>query len=174
MVTLRKLGVFLGGAVLALVISGVGDAPAAGKDDSLVLVYEGNRLSVKQSASVPYSDLQSMLQAVRRSPLIDQYGILLFRNFPRSIAGYVFAVEREGTLSLGSQLHEWDAADYRYRFSRSELFRSYQPLEGELPWTWLVEIPVSRTVGVSLVIRAVEERWPVKSVSISVRTQPPS
>lgn len=172
MVTVRNLGFLLWCTILALISSGVGGATPAERVDSLVLVYEGNRLSVKQSASVPYSDLRSMLEALRHNPLIDEYAILLFRNFPQSITGYVFAVEREGTLSLGSQLHEWDASGYRYRFSRSELFRSYQPLEGSLPWTWLVVVPVSGVRQASLVIRAEDGQWPVKSVSISVKTEP--
>lgn len=155
-----------------LLLSRGGDAAPARDADSLVLVYEANRLSVKRSSPVPYSDLSSMLTALRRGSLVGRYAIVLFRDSPREIVGYVLAVEREGTLSLGSQLHEWDASDQEYRFARGELYRSYQPLEGNKPWTWLVSIPISRELQASLMIRAADGRWPVGSVSIAVVAQP--
>lgn len=169
---IRDLGSVVRCAVLVLLLARVGDAAPARVADSLVLVYEAHRLSVKQSAPVPYPDLSSMMTAIQRASLVGRYAIVLFRDSPREIIGYVLAVEREGTLSLGSQLHEWDASDRRYRFLRGDLYRSYQPLEGNMPWTWLVTIPVSRERQASLVIRAVEARWPVESVSISVMAQP--
>lgn len=169
---LRNLGSLVRCAILVLLLSRAGDAAPAGVADSLVLVYDANRLSVKQSPPVSYSDFSSMLTAIQRASLVGRYAIVLFRDSPREIIGYVLAVEREGTLSLGSQLHEWDASDRQYRFLRGELYRSYQPLEGNVPWTWLVSIPISREREASLVIRAVEARWPVESVSISVTAQP--
>lgn len=150
----------------------LGDVAATTAAESLVLVYEGSRLSVKQSAPVPYSDLSSMLMALQRASPAGQYAIVLFRDSPREVIGYVLAVEREGTLSLGSQLHEWDVSDRQYRFLRGELFRSYQPVDGNVPWTWFVTIPISRERQAALVIRAMAVRWPVESVSISVAAQP--
>ncbi len=158
--------------MLVLVLAQVGDAAPAKVAEPLVLVYEGNRLSVKQSAPVRYSDLASMLAALESASFVGQYAIVLFRESPREIVGYVLAVERKGALSLGSQLHEWDASDRRYRLLRGELYRSYQPLEGHSPWTWLVTIPISRELQALLLIRAVEAAWPVKTVSISVMAQP--
>ncbi len=158
--------------MLVLVLARIGDAAPANVAESLVLVYEGNRLSVEQSAPVPYSDLAGMLVALGSASFVGQYAIVLFRESPREIVGYVLAVEREGALLLGSQRHEWDASDRRYRFLRGGLDRSYQPLDGPPPWTWLVTIPVSRELQASLLIRAVEAAWPVKTVSISVMAQP--
>lgn len=158
-------------AVLVLALTGLGDAGPAAAAEPLVLVYEGNRLSVRQSAPVPYSDLASMLEALGRASLVGRYAVALFRDSPRELVGYVLAVEREGTLSLGSQLHEWDVGARGYRLLRGELYRSYQPLEGNSPWTWLVTIPISREREASLLIRAVGLRWPVRSVAISVTEQ---
>ncbi len=158
--------------MLGLLLAQVGDAAPAKVAESLVLVYEGNRLSVEQSAPVPYSDLAGMRAVLERTSFAGQYAIVLFRESPREIVGYVLAVEREGTLSLGSQQHEWDASDRRYRLLRGELYRSYQPLEGRVPWTWLVTVPVSRELQAALLIRAVEVAWPVNTVSISVVAQP--
>ncbi len=157
--------------VLGLLLARPGAAAPAGPTEALVLVYEGNRLSVKPVAPVAYSDLASMLAALPRAPLSGRYAIILFRDSPRELVGYVLAVEREGTLSLGSQLHEWDPGSGGYRLLRGELSRSYQPLEGDARWTWLVTIPISREVQAALVIRAMESRWPVESVSISVTEQ---
>jgi len=112
------------------------------------------------------------MAALQRTSPAGRYAIVVFRDSPREVVGYLLAVEREGTLSLGSQLHEWDPGDRRYRLLRGELFRSYQPLEGGLPWTWFVTIPISRELQASLVIRAWRVRWPVESVSISVTAQP--
>jgi len=159
-------------AILVLLLAHAGDAAPAKVAEPLVLVYEGNRLSVKPSVTVPYSDLGSMVAALQSALSSEQYAILLFRESPRETVGYVLAVEREGTLSLGGQQHEWDASDGRYRFLRGELYRSYQPLEGHMPWTWLVTIPISRELQASLMIRAAEAAWPVQTVLISVRTQP--
>ncbi len=163
-----SLGWLLRCVVLVLLLSQTGNAAPARGTGSLVLVYEGNRLSVKQSAPVPYSDLVSLLAAVRRASLSGQYAAVHFRDSPRELVGYVLAVDREGTLSLGSQHHEWEPGDRAYRFLRGQLYRSYQPLEGDAPWTWLVTIPITREREASLVIRASETRWPVRSVSISV------
>lgn len=157
--------------LLGLLLAQPGDAAPAEPTESLVLVYEGNRLSVKPVAPVAYMDLATMLAALPRAPLSGRYAIILFRDSPRELVGYVLAVEREGTLSLGSQLHEWDPVDGGYRLLRGELSRSYQPLEGDARWTWLVTIPISREVQAALVIRAMESRWPVESVSISVTEQ---
>lgn len=170
--SVRNLGSLVRCAILVLLLARAGDAAPASVADSLLLVYEANRLSVKQSAPVSYSDLSSMMTSIQRASLVGRYAIVLFRDSPREIIGYVLAIERGGTLSLGSQLHEWDSGDRRYRFLRGDLYRSYQPLEGNVPWTWLVTIPVSRERQASLVIRAVEARWPVESVSISVMAQP--
>lgn len=155
------------GALLVL-LSGVGEAASPRAAQSLVLVYEGSRLTVKPAAPVPYSDPARMLAALQQASLPAQYAMVLVRDSPRQLVGYVLAVEREGTLSLGSQLHEWDAGDRRFRLLRGELSRSYPPLEENSPWTWLVTIPIGRELEASLVIRAVERRWPVGSVSISM------
>lgn len=153
-------------------LSPVGDASPAGVADSLVLVYEGSRLSVKRSAPVAYSDLSSMMMALQHTSHVGRYAVVLFRDSPREVVGYVLAVEREGSLSVGSQVHEWDVSERRYRVLRGELFRSYQPVEGMSPWMWVVTIPVSRELQASLLIRAAAVRWPVESVSISVVAQP--
>ena len=157
--------------VLVLLLARVGDAAPIGATEPLVLVYEGSRLSVRQVAPVPYSDLASMLAALPHASLSGRYAIVLFRDSPRQLVGYVLVVQGEGTLSLGSQLHEWNAGDRGYRFLKGELIRSYPPLEGRSPWTWLVTIPISRELQASLVIRAVNHRWPVESVSISAAGQ---
>lgn len=170
--TLGSAGALVGCVGLVLVLLGIGDATSARVADSLVLVYEGNRLSVKQSAPVPYSDVSTMMATLQRTAHMGRYAIVLFRDSPREVVGYVLAVEREGTLSLGSQVHEWDPGERRYRLLRGELFRSYQPVEGNLPWTWFVTIPISRELQASLVIRAGAVQWPVDSVAISVLAQP--
>ena len=169
-ITIELLGVCVCFAVLSLVVWRVGAADPVGVDGSLVLTYKGDRLSVRRVASVPYSDLSTMLAAIRSESLTDRYAILQFRESPQSLIGYVLVVDREGTLSVGKQIHEWDLSDRRYRFLKGDLYRSYQPLEGNSPWTWLVEIPVNRENWVSLKIRAEEGQWPLKSVAISIVT----
>lgn len=169
--TRAHLGSITRRAVLVLALLGLGDAGAATAVEPLVLVYDGSRLSVRESAPVAYSELSDMLAALGRDSHVGRYAIMVFRDSPREIVGYVLVVGREGTLSLGSQLQEWDPGDRRYRFRRGELYRSVQPLEGNSPWTWLVTIPVNRELHASLLIRASELRWPVRSVSISVTEQ---
>lgn len=169
---IRHRGALAWSAVLVLILSGVGGADPAKVANSLLLVYETSRLSVRQSAPVPYSDLSSMMTALQRSSPIGRYAIVLFRDSPREIIGYLLTVDREGTLSLGTQSHEWDATSRQYRLVRSELFRSYQPLDENQPWTWVVSIPINRELQASLIIRAVGARWPIESVSISVAAQP--
>lgn len=158
--------------VLALALAQVGAAAPARQPESLVLAYEGSRLSIKQTAPVPYSDLTSLLAALPQAASPGRYALVLFRDSPRQVVGYLLAVERAGTLSLGSQLHQWDPGDRRYRLLRGELYRSYQRLEEPGPWTWTVTVPVSREYEASLVVRARETRWPVRSVSVSVTGQP--
>lgn len=170
--TLRNLGALACSTILVLVLSGIGDADPAKVANSLLFVYERSRLSVRQPAPVPYSEVSSMMTALQRSSQTGRYAIILFRDSPREIIGYLLTVDREGTLSLGSQRHEWDTGDRQYRLVRSELFRSYQPLEGNQPWTWVVTIPINRELQASLIIRAGGARWPIESVSISVVAQP--
>lgn len=160
------------GALLVLTLSVLGDAAPPAAADPLVLVYEGSRLSVRKSAPVVYPDVSEMLAALGRESHAGRYAIVLFRDSPREIVGYVPAVGPEGTLSLGSQLQEWDPSGRRYRLVRGELFRSYQPLEGNAAWTWFVTIPVSRELQAALVIQAAGTRWPVGPLSISVQSQP--
>lgn len=159
-------------AGLLLLVLAAGAETSAPAAESLVLRYEGNRLSIRQPASVPYSDIQSMLAALGRGSLAGPYAMVLFRDSPREIVGYVLAVEREGTLAVGSQLHEWDPGGRRYRLLRGELYRSYQPLEGDSPWKWLVAVPVSRERQAFLVVQAPNRRWPIQSVAISVGEAP--
>lgn len=161
-----------GGLLVLALLTATGEAATERPTEPLVLRYEGNRLSVKPTAPVAYSDLESMLGVIGRSSLAGRYAMVLVRESPRELVGYVLVVEREGTLALGSQRHEWDPGGRSYRFRRGELYRSYQPLEGGGPWTWLVTIPVSRERQAALVIQAADLRWPVESVSISVGGQP--
>jgi len=168
----RHLRTLAWSTVLVLVLSGIGDADPAKVANSVLLVFEGNRLSVRQPAPVPYSEVSRMMTALQRASPIGRYAIVLFRDSPREIIGYLLTVDRDGTLSLGSQSHEWDAAGRQYRLVRSELFRSYQPLDENQPWTWVVSIPINRELQASLIIRAVGARWPIESVSISVAAQP--
>jgi hypothetical protein len=158
--------------LLVLLLAGAGQAAPARPGEPLVLVWEGNRLTVKQRAQVPYTDALAMLVDLRKAPRVGRYALLLFRDSPRQIVGYVLAVERQGTLSLGTQLYEWDPGDLRYRFMGGELYRSYQPIEPGGEWTWFVSIRVSRELEASLVLRAPGDRWPVESVTVSVAGGP--
>lgn len=135
--------------------------------------YQGNRFAHLMSVPIYFRDLSDLMEALDKKSLPERHMAVLQREFPRELIGYVVAVTREGTLIVGAQIHSWDAEKNRFVFSRAEIYRSYPPLNGTRPWTWLVPIPVGREYEATLEVHAIVDRGPVRGIRMTLSNAPP-
>ena len=140
--------------------------------DSAYLKSDGNELIVLRNAPVSYRTLEALNASIERPFPASSRVIRLVRAAPPEVIDYVVCVTADGTLILGEQVFAVDAAQGPNVFVRGEITRGYAPLQRPGPWVWLLELPVSREMNATLVLRATTSGWPVRTVLIDVRREP--
>jgi hypothetical protein len=136
--------------------------------DRVVLRSDGNELTAMRTAPVSYRSLAALSGALLHPLPVPSRVLRLVRTAPPEVVEYTLCVTREGTLVFGEQRFEVEAPGRQRVLVRGELGRGYTPLEQDGPWTWLVGLPLSREVQVTLHVRATTSGWPVRSVTIDV------
>ena len=168
---------FVGG--LALVMLGVSSVRAAPPPpvvftmdaDRFDVSGEGNSITGVRRAPVAYSSLEALsvgLRSLRPLPA----GVRLVRSVPQQVIDYVWCVTEEGVLVVGQQVRTFDPGAGQYVVAEGEIKRAYTALEATVPWTWIVDIPLGREVGVTLEVRAMSQTWPVHAVLVSPSVTP--
>lgn len=131
----------------------------------------GNELVAVPQAPVAYTTLDELVMDVARSNESRAAPIRVVRAEPRQTIDYVLCVTKTGTLALGKRVYTFDEGLRRFVFTRGELARSYQSLPDSGGWLWLVEMPLSREVMVTLELRA-PAHWPVEAVAVTAARVP--
>ena len=130
------------------------------------LLSGGNELVVAPQAPVAYTTLEQLTGAIGAPLATREAPIRVVRASPPQTIDYVLCVTKDGTLVVGERVHTFDDAQGRYVFTRGGIARSYPPLDATGAWRWLIEVPLSREVTVTLELRA-HARWPVEAVSVA-------
>ena len=130
------------------------------------LLSGGNELVVAPQAPVAYTTLEQLTGAIGAPLATHEAPIRVVRASPPQTIDYVLCVTKDGTLVVGERVHTFDDAQGRYVFTRGGIARSYPPLDATGAWRWLIEVPLSRDVTVTLELRA-HARWPVEAVSVA-------
>ena len=139
-----------------------GERPAA----PFRLQSGGNELVAAPQAPVAYTTLEELTGAIVVPLSTHEAPIRVVRASPPQTIDYVLCVTKDGTLVVGERVHTFDDAQGRYVFTRGGIARSYPPLDATGAWRWLIEVPLSRDVTVTLELRA-HARWPVEAVSVA-------
>jgi hypothetical protein len=126
----------------------------------------GNELVAVRDAPVAYTRLEQLVEDIARPAEPRAAPIQLERASPRSLVDYVLCVTRDGTLVIGERMQTFDAGERRYVFVRGDIARSYRPLDTPEGWLWLMEVPLSRELTVTLELRA-RPPWPIESVMVT-------
>ena len=127
---------------------------------------EGNSVTGLRRAPVPYRSLSEMTAAVRQpQPLAT--ALRLVRAAPPQVIDYVFCVTDDGVLVVGQQVRSLDVTSGQYVFIEGDIKRAYPALEARAPWTWIVDIPLSREVPLILELTAMAHTWPVRIVAVT-------
>src|SRR6266849_2738262 len=134
-------------------------------DDRFDISGEGNAVTGLRRAPVPYESLTDVGAAVRR-PQHVAAGVRLVRASPPQVIDYVWCVTEDGSLVVGQQVRNFDAASGQYVFSEGDIKRAYPALEARVPWTWIVDIPLGREVALTLEVQAMSHTWPVRAVTV--------
>lgn len=154
--------------IVSLVRLADGQGLPTSPTDRVVLRKGGNEFSAWRTAPVSYRNLGALSAALQRPLPVPSRAMQLVRRAPPEVVEYTLCVTGEGTLVLGEQLFQVDEAGGKRVLVRGEIGRAYPPLEHDGPWTWLVELPLSREGRVTLHVRATTAGWPVRSVTIDV------
>ncbi len=128
---------------------------------------EGNSVTGLRRAPVPYSSVAAVAAAVAKAEPVPA-AVRLVRAAPPQVIDYVFGVTEDGALIVGQQIRVLDASG-RYVFMNGDIKRAYPALEATVPWTWIVDIPLGREVGLTLELRAVTQAWPVRAIIVAPR-----
>jgi hypothetical protein len=132
---------------------------------------EGNTVTGRRHAPVPYESLSVMASAVAgERPL--PAAVRLVRSTPPQIVDYVFCVTDDGLLVVGEQVRTLQLPSSRYVFTEGTIKRAYPALEATAPWTWIVDIPLGREVTLTLEVKAMMAQWPVRAVAVTPRLRP--
>lgn len=154
--------------VLALASAVEGQALSSPSEDWVRLRSNGNEFSARRTAPVSYRSLDALTAALEH-PLQGRSRVIrLVRASPPETIEYTVCVMSDGTLVFGEQTFTLDPATGRHVLIKHGLTRAYPALEYLRRWVWLVELPLSREVTVTLEIRAAGAGWPVRSVTIDV------
>lgn len=143
-----------------------GSAPA---DDAYVkFTADGNELVVRRAVPVQYTRLEEFASAIQQSLPASAAAFRVVRASPPEVLEYVFAITEDGGLLVGEQQRRFDFGERTYTFAHGRLDRTYRAVDGFAPWMWLVDVPLTREVEVTLEVRA-EGAWPVRSVLVTPR-----
>jgi hypothetical protein len=134
------------------------------------IAAEGNTVSGRRRAPVPYASLSAIATAVQTEQPLPA-AVRLVRVAPPQVLDYVFCVTDDGGLVVGEQVRTLDALG-RYLFTGGSIKRAYPALEATAPWTWIVDIPLGREVTLTLEVKATSATWPVRAVTVTPRLTP--
>src|SRR5437879_2654720 len=123
-----------------------GGQPAA----ALRLQSGGNELVAAPQAIVASPTLEQLTGEIGVPLAMHEAPIRVVRASPPQTIDYVLCVTKDGTLVVGERVHTFDDAQGRYVFTRGEIARSYPPLGEAGAWRWLIQVPLSREVTVTL------------------------
>lgn len=126
----------------------------------------GNELVVLPQAPVAYTRLEEAVADIGNPDGRRAAPIRIVRASPLQRIDYALCVTRDGTLVLVERVYTFDEGRRRYVFTRGDIARSYPSLPEADAWRWLVEMPLSREVTVTLDMR-VRARWPVEVVAVA-------
>ena len=132
---------------------------------------EGNSVTGRRRAPVPYTTLAMVSDAVRREAPMPT-AVRVMRAVPQQVIDYVFCVTDDGVLVIGEQVRTLEAPSGRYVFTEGTIRRAYPALEATPPWTWIVEIPLGREITLTLEIKAMMAEWPVSAVAVTPSVRP--
>lgn len=164
---------------LALVMFGASTLPAAPPPpvvlsmdaDRFSVSGEGNTVTGLRRAPVPYSSLIDLDVAVRMATPLPA-GVRIVRSTPPQVIDYIWCVTEEGALVVGQQVRVLDQRSGQYLYSEGDIKRAYQALEANVPWRWIVDIPLGREVALTLEVRAMAHSWPVRAVIVTPSVTP--
>jgi len=172
--TAARAGILAVLAALLLVAADAApqSAPVA-LDQSLIRIQsQGNELFAMREAPVAYSTLEQIATSIGGSaPPRTAAPVRVVRTSPPQEIDYLFCITNGGTLVLGERVHTRAAAERPYVFARGAIVRSYPSLSVPEGWLWLVDVPLSREITVTLQLRA-RAQWPLASVSVTMANMP--
>ena len=132
---------------------------------------EGNTVTGLRRAPVAYTSIMELDTAVRLpAPLAA--GMRIVRATPPRVIDYIWCVTDEGVLVVGQQVRALDQASGQYVYTEGDIKRAYPALEANVPWRWIVDIPLGREVALTLEVRAMSEHWPVRAVIVTPSVTP--
>ena len=134
--------------------------------EMMVIKDAGSELVVRRNAPVRYRTVSQLDEEIR-TPLPPHVAVIRLVRAGREMHEYVLCVTNEGLLVLGEQRRDFDYGGGAFVFVRGEIWRAFQPLQQPGPWTWLLEIPLSRERRATLQLRTAAATWPVDQVAIS-------
>ena len=134
-------------------------------DDRFDVSGEGNTLTGLRRSAVRFGSVSDLMAAVVQ-PAALPASARLVRSVPPQVVDYVFCVTDDGVLVVGQQVRAPEGSG-TYTFTEGGIKRAYPALEGTVPWTWIVDIPLGREVSLTLQVRAMAPGWPVRAVSIA-------
>ena len=160
------LRVALACAAVALATGVAGGQPSRQVPGPIEVIHDGNRLDALRDAPVACHTLVGFLEMLER-PLPERViALRVSRSSPPDAREYALCVTADGTLVVGAQQFTPGVRGRRGSFVRGEIERAFPPLEGSMPWRWIVPINLSREVGVTLEVKALADVWPVRRVVI--------
>ena len=156
------------GWIVAIAVSlALVSARADSQPQPLISVHAGgNELRALREAPVAYSSLEEIVADVARPTVPHAAPVTIVRVSPPQEIDYLLCVTSSGTLVIGERIHTLGAEGPRRVFVRGEILRSYPSVSGADGWLWLVDVPLSREVRVTLQLRA-PARWPLEAVAVT-------
>lgn len=139
--------------------------------DRFDISAEGNAVTGLRRAPVSYTSVTELAAAVRQPQPIAAV-VRLVRAAPPQVIDYAWCVTEEGALVVGQQVRTLDVSSGQYVFTEGDIKRAYPALEATVPWTWIVDIPLGREVALTLEVRAMTQRSPVRSVTVVPTVKP--
>jgi hypothetical protein len=159
---------------LAIVIARTESQPrqTVALDQSVIRVQsQGNELIVMRQAPVAYSTIEQIVASIAATRTSAAVPVRLVRASPPQEIDYLFCVTSGGTLVLGERVHTLTAGERRPVLTRAEIVRSYPSLSVPEGWMWVVQVPLSREITVTLQLRA-PVAWPLDSVAVTTNGGP--
>jgi hypothetical protein len=141
-----------------------------GLDQSVIRVQsQGNELIVMRRAPVAYSNVEQIVATIAGPRTHGPVPIRLVRASPPQEIDYLFCVTSGGTLVLGERVYTPSAGEPV--LARGQIARSYPSLSVPEGWLWVVQVPLSREITVTLQLRA-PVAWPLDSVAVTTHGVP--
>jgi len=141
--------------------------PPLAVDRAIIRVSAGgNELRALRDAPVAFSSLEQIVAGISLATVPHAAPVTIVRASPPQEIDYLLCVTSTGTLVVGERFHNLGADGPGRLFVRGEIARSYPSLSVPDGWLWLVDVPLSREVRVTLQLRA-PARWPLEAVAVT-------